>query len=115
MGSDRVGSYQRSYRALAPAHGHQLGNAAGAFAICFDRHGRECRLHMPAFQQNDVKAGADPTGLVPLRQRPALEPNPLRPWSKLLEELHQGLWLTRHLELTRHCANGIHQTDAGEF
>ena len=79
------------------------------------RHGRECRLHMPAFQQNDVKAGADPTGLVPLRQRPALEPDPLRPWSKLLEELHQGLWLTRHLELTRHCANGIHQTDAGEF
>jgi hypothetical protein len=66
-------------------------------------------------KQHDIEANPDETGVEALGERPGLQTDADRSWLQVLEELHQGLRLGRHLELAVDFTCGIHHTHAAQF
>jgi hypothetical protein len=80
-----------------PAQPHQLRNPARIVAIRLHRHGLERLAHMPRLQQLHGKPGRLHRRKQPLRQRPGLQPDPLKAEAKRTEPGDQRLRLAGHL------------------
>ena len=59
------------------------------------RHRRQCRLHMPRFQQNRFKSCSLQPRMQPLRQRPRLKSNPPHCKAQRLKKSNQSFRLAR--------------------
>jgi hypothetical protein len=70
---------------------------------------------MPRLQQHRVEAGANQTGMEPLRQRPSFESDTANLQLLRLQVLDQHFGLARNLRLTDDAALRIHDAHAGQF